>query len=239
MNVIDLLVRDHENVSELFRACEELDRNDPGARRAVLERLHLALEQHAAAEEQLFYPALRARVGGDEEGEDSVDEAREEHRVVRELLSELVELEPSEQTYDAKLKVLKDMVEHHVGEEESLLLPLARDLMPQSELEQIGAQVEGLRLEMRTRGLAAGPANAGPDARPQPLDDVSVPESARESMRGAEPVDTAEAGGHAPGSAATPTRDAKRSRHGRTSPDEDPAAGHVRDTGRDPESGSR
>lgn len=166
MNVIDLLVRDHETVSLLFRSFEEAGRTDHELRRDIVEQIHDELEDHAGIEEQIFYPELARREQSAHEGE-SVREAEEEHRLIRNLLSELAEMQPDEEDYDAKVKVLKDMVEHHVRREESRTLPRARQLLGEDELETMGAEVEAERAQIRTERMAM----ASPDAVVPPPDD--------------------------------------------------------------------
>ncbi len=167
MNLIDLLVRDHEMVATLFRAYFEADPADDETRRDLVDQLHDELEDHAGAEEQLFYPEVERHAGEDREAGERVHEAHEEHRLIRNLLGELTEMQPSEEAYDAKVKVLKEMVQHHVAEEETRMLPRARDLLPAARLSEMGAQVEAERAQQRTERMAV----ASPDAVVPPPDD--------------------------------------------------------------------
>lgn len=167
MNVIDLLVRDHETVALLFRSFEEADQQDHDTRRDIVEQLHDELEDHAGVEEQVFYPAVERRAAEDPPSGEQVHDAHEEHRLIRELLSEIAEMEPQDHGYDAKLHQLKDMVEHHVAEEEGRMLPRARRLLGAEELEEMGAEIEAERAQSRTeRMVVASPddpiASEGP-----------------------------------------------------------------------------
>ncbi len=167
MNVIDLLVRDHRTVASLFQAFLEADRGDDETRRDIVGQIHDELEDHAGVEEQLFYPEVERHAGRDRESSELVHEAHEEHRLIRNLLGELTEMQPSEEAYDAKVKVLKEMVQHHVAEEETRMLPRARDLLPAARLSEMGAQVEAERAQQRTERLATAP----PDEVVPPPDD--------------------------------------------------------------------
>lgn len=160
MNVIDLLVRDHETVALLFRSFEEADGQDHDTRRDIVEQIHDELEEHAGVEEQVFYPAVERRAAEDPGSGEQVDEAHEEHRLIRDLLTEIAEMQPQDDGYDAKVHVLKDMVQHHVQEEEGRMLPRARHLLGAEELEQMGADIEAERAQIRTERMAV----ASPDA---------------------------------------------------------------------------
>ena len=83
-----------------------------------------ALTVHAQMEESLFYPALR-KAGGEDE-RDSVLEAAEEHGVVKDLIAKIEALPPRDETLEAKVTVLKELVHHHVKEEESQIFSEAR-----------------------------------------------------------------------------------------------------------------
>ena len=118
-------------------------------------------------EERLFYPEVARQADADDDSGFDVRESAEEHRLMRELLSELAELDPQDQSYDAKVKVLKDIVEHHVQEEEERVLPRARRLLRPERLDEMGDEVEAQRVEQRTERMAV----ASPDAVVPPPDD--------------------------------------------------------------------
>jgi hemerythrin superfamily protein len=171
MNVIDMLMRDHERVRELFESYSSLHEDDTAAKRRLVERLHQELEDHAGVEEHLFYPAVDSRSGEDLESAALVREAYEEHRRVSSLLSEIADLEPDDESFEAKLKALRTMVDEHVQEEESTLLPQAKRLLSPGELERLGREVQQQRAEQRTELLAtAGPG----DIVPPPTDELPV-----------------------------------------------------------------
>ncbi len=167
MNVIDLLVRDHATVAALFQAFFEADPADDETRRDIVEQIDDELEDHAGAEEQLFCPEVERHAAEDAPAGELVRESHEEHQVIRSLLAELAEMQPTEEAYDAKVKVLNDMVQHHVREEESALLPRARRLLTGETLEELGGRIEADRAEQRTQRMAV----ASPDAVVPPPDD--------------------------------------------------------------------
>ena len=121
VNVLDLLKEDHQEVKRLF---EEFENAEGRARQGIVEEALKALEIHTKIEEDLVYPAIR-EVAEEEEGEEKVDEANEEHHVVTLLSKELRKMRASESGYQAKFTVLSELVKHHIEEEEGEMFPQA------------------------------------------------------------------------------------------------------------------
>src|SRR4051812_17176422 len=126
MNALTLLKQDHGNVEHLFERFEHLDTDDAVTQREVVDKIIEHLSIHAAIEEQVFYPGVRAAV---EEATDDVLEGLEEHHVLKWTLSELEELAPTNERFAAKMRVLMESVRHHVEEEENDLFPKVRDAL--------------------------------------------------------------------------------------------------------------
>jgi hemerythrin superfamily protein len=164
MNVIELLKKDHQTVSELFKSFEsakEAEQKDVGQQ--IARQICQELTVHATVEEELFYPAVDAKAQGqdDEYAEDKVKEADEEHRLVKALVGEIEGMKASDGHFAAKVKVLKDVVEHHVEEEEGELMPKAKKLLSKEELEEIGAEVEARKEELKAAGGRPAKRSAG------------------------------------------------------------------------------
>jgi hemerythrin superfamily protein len=156
MNVIELLKKDHLNVSELFAAYEAAKENEEeGSRQEIAQQICLELTAHATVEEELFYPAVEAKAGGDEDALEKVKEADEEHRLVKSLVAEIQGMEEDDDHFDAKVKVLKDLVEHHVEEEEGELMPKAKKLLTPSELAQMGTEAEARKEKVKLKAAKA------------------------------------------------------------------------------------
>jgi len=116
-----LLEKQHREVEKLFG--EVLGTEDARTRRSTTTEIIDKLTMHTKIEETIFYPAVR---GIDtEEAKDLVLEAYEEHHVVKMILKELPKLDPKADNFEAKMTVLKEMVEHHVDEEEKEMFPMA------------------------------------------------------------------------------------------------------------------
>jgi len=156
MDAIAFLKQDHQTVKQLFRGFEGLgDRAYVSKQRVVTQALQ-ELEIHAALEEELFYPAVDAHAPKD--GKKLVDEAVEEHHVVKVLMGELRALPPEDARYDAKVTVLIENVEHHIEEEETEMLPDPAKRLA-GELDDLGAKLQRRKEELRST-LAAGSASA-------------------------------------------------------------------------------
>ena len=120
MDAITLLRSDHKTVEQLFKRFEKAGDRAYVEKRQIVDRIIEELSVHAAIEEQVFYPVARATVPATE---DIALESLEEHHIVKWLLSELVDLDPEHERFDAKVTVLMENVRHHVEEEERRVLP--------------------------------------------------------------------------------------------------------------------
>jgi hypothetical protein len=110
-DAIALLKADHRKVEELFAAFEKA--KNAGRKQALVKEICTELTVHATIEEEIFYPACKGEVK-----EDLLDEAYVEHDGAKVLIAELSEGAPDDEFYDAKVKVLSELIKHHVKEEE-------------------------------------------------------------------------------------------------------------------------
>ncbi|WP_156403794.1 MULTISPECIES: hemerythrin domain-containing protein [unclassified Massilia] len=123
-DVIALLTADHREVAEMFEQFEQLGDRATTSKEKLKDKICKALIAHTTIEEEIFYPAVRA--ANVEEGEDMVDEAIVEHAAAKDLIKQLQEMQPDDDLYDAKVKVLSEQIEHHVKEEEKEMFPKAK-----------------------------------------------------------------------------------------------------------------
>lgn len=123
-DALDLLDADHRAVRQLFKEYRKLAANDaPEARRkALAEQICMELTIHAKLEEELFYPPVREAIRDD----DLMDEAEVEHASAKDLIVQILSMDPHEELYDAKVTVLGEYIEHHVREEQGEMFPKAR-----------------------------------------------------------------------------------------------------------------
>lgn len=160
MNALDLLKTQHRIVERLFKMIEESE--DPDEKDMFADELADNLAAHATIEERLFYPAAFA-----EQTEDMLREAVEEHLSVKRLLADLLTTSAEDESFDAKVKVLKEQIEHHVEEEEGELFKQVKHTLDKATLEELGAQMES----MFEDEMAGDPTEKIPDelAAPAPL----------------------------------------------------------------------
>ncbi|WP_035373164.1 hemerythrin domain-containing protein [Pseudoduganella violaceinigra] len=123
MDALKLLKQDHADVKALFKDYENLGGRAFAGKKKLVDKICLELTKHATIEEEIFYPALRAAAP---DSEDQLDEAEVEHASVKALVSQLTQMDPHDDLYDAKVKVLGEYVNHHVKEEESEMFTKAR-----------------------------------------------------------------------------------------------------------------
>jgi iron-sulfur cluster repair protein YtfE (RIC family) len=83
------------------------------------------LSMHMESEEKVLYP----RLSEFEELKNNIVEATEEHKHAKTLLKDLEKMEMSDEEFMPKLKVLKEMIEHHIGEEEKVIFPKAQKII--------------------------------------------------------------------------------------------------------------
>ncbi|CUS37488.1 hemerythrin domain-containing protein [Candidatus Nitrospira nitrificans] len=118
--IIEMLKEDHAKVKGLFEDFESAEGREQAdiAATAIME-----LEVHADLEEKLIYPSIRKQIDEDE----MMNQAVEEHHLVHVLVKELKKLKPKDEVFQAKFKVLGELVKHHIEEEEGQILPKAQE----------------------------------------------------------------------------------------------------------------
>jgi hemerythrin superfamily protein len=108
---IQLLKQDHRTVEELFEEFEQASR--ASEKRSIAREICQELTIHTMIEEEIFYPAVKDVID-----EEIYGEAHVEHDGAKVLIAEILAADPSDEFYDARVKVLSEMIKHHVKEEE-------------------------------------------------------------------------------------------------------------------------
>lgn len=145
VNAVDMLESQHREVEDLFAKLEKADRGD--RKQKLFTQIADKLAVHASIEEEAFYPAVKAK-----RTEDILLESLEEHLGIKRVLADLIDLDASDETFDAKTKVLQEQVEHHVGEEEDDLFPKVKKIFDEETLIAIAQQMALLQEELLAKG---------------------------------------------------------------------------------------
>ena len=151
MNAIELLKEDHKKVSGIFEQLEPTTERATKTREELFGKLNQELSIHAKIEESIFYPAIKKAA----ETRDIVFEGIEEHHVIKMLLKELESMPVDTEQWTAKVKVLKENVEHHVEEEEGDMFPKAQDVLEEEQIDQLGAQMEEMKKQLQGQTATA------------------------------------------------------------------------------------
>jgi hemerythrin-like domain-containing protein len=132
MDIYEHLKQEHDQAKQLMEQLKE----KPDKRK--FNELEQMLEKHIGAEEKVVYKAFDQH----SELHMNVLEAREEHRVAKRVLREVSKLEPRDEKWQAKFKVLKELIEHHVEEEESSVFPKAQKMIDGKKAQELNEKYE-------------------------------------------------------------------------------------------------
>lgn len=156
-DAITLLTEDHKKVKKLFAEFAKLakDEGNDKAKVEVVQQIGIELTLHSQVEEEIFYPAVRAAL------KDVVlmNEADVEHAEVKNLIAQLEAMTPDDDHYVATVTVLREMVDHHVEEEEEKMFPKAKKA--KVDIAALGAAMSQRKHELQLeRGEAEKPVKA-------------------------------------------------------------------------------
>ncbi len=145
MKATSLLESQHRKVEALFKKLES-GRSEP---EPVLEELSNSLAAHMAIEQDIFYPAVK------EVDDDLVNESFEEHSLAEVALKRLLATPPSDEAFKARVIALKELIEHHVGEEEEELFPEVEKALGDEALADLGKTMKARFDEVYEAGFEA------------------------------------------------------------------------------------
>jgi hemerythrin superfamily protein len=146
-DAVALLKQDHDEVKAMFKQYEELGDRAFASKQKLAEKICLELTKHAIAEEEIFYPAMRADA---EDADDMVDEATVEHASAKDLIAQIHAMDPHDDLYDAKVKVLGEYIDHHVKEEEQEMFKKAKEAATGGKIDLValGEQIQARKDEI-------------------------------------------------------------------------------------------
>ena len=145
-DIYQVLKQDHQTVQKLFEQIEGTSDRAQKSRLQLFEQLSGELLAHAHAEQEIFYRTLLDLV----EDRDMLLEAFEEHGVVETLIKDIEGCDPSEERWLAKVTVLKEMVEHHVEEEEKEMFRAAKKVLSAEEARELARRMQEQKSAQRS-----------------------------------------------------------------------------------------
>jgi len=151
MNAIDLLIDDHEKVKDILTRLTDTTERAVKTRTELLQKLEMEVSIHTQLEEQILYPAFK-EAGGKEE-KTMYHEAKEEHRAVDSLvLPDLKATDPSTLEFSGRVKVCKELLEHHIEEEETEMFKDAAELLSKEQLNDLGERMAVKQKRLKAQG---------------------------------------------------------------------------------------
>ncbi|HDZ56273.1 MAG TPA: hemerythrin domain-containing protein [Pseudomonas xinjiangensis] len=148
MNAIDMLKEDHQKVLKLLEDITDTTERAVKKRTELLSQIETELKIHTTIEEEDFYPAYKQ--AGSKSETKMYHEAIEEHRAVEALvLPDLLTTDPGTLQFSGRVKVLKELLEHHIEEEESEMFTEAAELLSKDELNVLGEQMAAKKKSLK------------------------------------------------------------------------------------------
>ena len=148
-DIVELILADHKLLKKLIKTLKsselKIDRKRP-----AFEEFAPMLEAHAKPEEKSLYMHMK----DEDELRSEAFEGDTEHELADQLAHEIKGID-DEDVWMAKVKVLAELVEHHIEEEEEEMLVEVRKEMALEDREQIGLEYLRLREEFQAADLAA------------------------------------------------------------------------------------
>jgi len=158
-DAIALLKADHRQVEEWFEQFEST--RSEGRKQSLAQKVCQALKVHTQIEEEIFYPAFLEAT----QEEDIHHEAEVEHNGAKRLIAEIEASGPADEYYDAKVKVLSEMIKHHVNEEEKRDGMFAKARKSDLDLAALGERLANRKVELMEGADADGTSSSARSRR--------------------------------------------------------------------------
>lgn len=143
MKATDLLRQEHEMLRMLLSGIADPEVRSPEERRLMFKTIKEELECHARLEEEILYRAvvkLRSRLA-----RSRARDGLEGHHDLDALLAELDQMEPDDPLFMRRLQELREVVDHHIREEEEVVFAHASSVLSEDRLERLGHEIERRR----------------------------------------------------------------------------------------------
>jgi len=154
-DAIALLKADHRQVEDWFRQFKKA--RTQTRKGSLAEKICNALRVHMRIEEEIFYPAFLVAT----RETDLHHEAEVEHAGAKKLIADIEAMRPENEYYDAKVKVLSEMIKHHVKEEEQPGGMFAEARKSDMDLDDLGKRMKARKDQFEANANAAAPGIRG------------------------------------------------------------------------------
>lgn len=145
-DIIDLILNDHKPLKKLIKVLKNSD-TELEVRQNAFEEFAPLLTVHAKPEERTMYLFMK----DDEELREQGFEGDVEHALADQLVEEIKRTD-EEDLWSARVKVLAELVEHHIEEEEDELLPDFKKHSEKEERVNLGKEFMRLKQELENMG---------------------------------------------------------------------------------------
>ncbi|WP_413293648.1 hemerythrin domain-containing protein [Bdellovibrio sp. HCB185ZH] len=157
-DIVEMILEDHKPLKQLIQIMKDTDK-DLDAREDAFAEFAPLLICHAKPEEMSLYIYMK----GNEELREEGFEGDVEHQLADQLCEEIMRTEDPDEI-SAKIKVLAELVEHHIEEEEEELLPDFRKNSDPQERMQLGEKFLMLKTQYLEKGGQETPHESDPNA---------------------------------------------------------------------------
>ncbi len=153
MNILTILKNDHKELKQILSDIEDTTERAAKKRATLFAKFKEEIVAHARAEEKAVYDELLEVLKKDDR--DTILEGYEEHHLVDKWVPEIAKLSPTDESWAPKCKVLKEMLEHHIKEEEDEIFSLIRDEFDADALKTMGDRFEALKMQIKNKAAKA------------------------------------------------------------------------------------
>lgn len=144
VNIYDVLCDEHQYILELL---QRLPRATKDSRRELVSEVVDAITAHMQAEEEVFYSHMQSV----REFAELTLEAREEHLAVTRILEDLVAMRADDERFEAKVKVVRDLLERHIETEEGVVFDAAREIFDEDVAENFAGEFLAHKSQLQDR----------------------------------------------------------------------------------------
>jgi len=145
ITIFDVLKQDHEKVRYLFDKAGKSSRKEIATLQKLFAQIEEELQIHMEGEERFFYSALEQN----DEMREKVLEGFEEHQVAKTMIGTFQALAVDDERWAAKMKVLNEIVEHHMQEEEREIFKMARKSLDKNQQLEMAVNFQKSKREGR------------------------------------------------------------------------------------------